>query len=213
MIGAVRSAGHPAAVIALNPSSLEDVLADIRRVGEATGREAEAEQVVFGLRERIRRVRDQAARAVEARGRPRVFCLEWLDPIYVSGHWIPEMVALAGGEEGLGRNGKPSVAVPWEAVVAHRPEVLILMPCGFDIPRTMEEIHLLTRRPGWREIPAVRDGRVFATDSHAYYNRSGPRLVDGLEMMAQMIHPEIFGVDHPPEAIRRLDRAALGFTP
>jgi len=176
-------------VLSLNPQRLGDVLHDIQRVGDATGRVKEAEAAKRLLQERIQRVTE---RAHLAKARPRVFCLEWLDPLMASGHWIPEMVALAGGVDALGEWGAPSRRIEWDRVLAFAPEVLVLMPCGFGIERTLQEMHLLTSRPGWEGLPAVQKGQVVAVNGHAYYNRSGPRLVDGLELLAYIIHPELF---------------------
>ncbi|MGH7772329.1 MAG: ABC transporter substrate-binding protein, partial [Candidatus Binatia bacterium] len=153
------------------------------------------------LRGRIDRVREKAS---SSDLRPRVACLEWLDPIYSAGHWVPEMVELAGGTDGLAKKGVPSMKTDWNRVVEFAPEVIVLMPCGFDVERTLKEFHLLQRLPGWNELPAVKQQRVFAANGHAYFNRSGPRLVDGLEILAQVIHPEIFPWKTAPGAARRL---------
>jgi iron complex transport system substrate-binding protein len=186
-------------ILSLNPQRLDDVLQDIQRVGDATGRVKEAEAVRRLLQERIQGVTE---RARLAKVRPKVFCLEWLDPIMASGHWVPEMVALAGGIDALGECGAPSRRIAWDRVLAFAPEVLVLMPCGFDIERTLQEVHLLTALPGWEGLPAVQKGQVFAVNGHAYYNRSGPRLVDGLEILAHMIHPELFPAGVPEGAMR-----------
>ena len=186
---AAKSLSKRAKIVSLTPSSLLDVLGDITRVGEATGKEQEAEALVESLSKRIKRIADQASRS---QLRPRVACLEWMDPLYNAGHWVPEMVELAGGQDGLGRKGEPSTRIDWSQVIQFAPEVIVLMPCGFDVERTLKEVHLLRRLPGWSELPAVRQGRVFAVDGNAYFNRPGPRLIDGLEILAPIIHPEIF---------------------
>lgn len=186
---AVERLRRPPLLLPLSPTLLGDVLADIRRVGEAVGRGEQAESLVERLQERIDRV---IARAGIAAERPSTFCLEWADPLYVSGHWVPEMVELAGGTDGLGIKGKPSVPIEWDWVVHYAPEVIILMPCGFDVERTVSELPLLTRLPGWSDLPAVKRGRVYAVNGSAYFNRSGPRLVDGLELLARIVHPELF---------------------
>lgn len=191
-------------ILSLDPRTLWDVVKDIQRVAAATGTTERARGPVSELRRRIERVSE---RAKEAETRPRVACLEWLNPLYNAGHWVPEMVELAGGVDVLGTKAVPSVTVAWEAVQAARPEVLILMPCGFEIPRTQKELACLTERPGFRDLPAVRAGRVWAVNGHAYYNRSGPRLVDGLEYLAQIIHPELFTWTAPLEAALHLDLA------
>lgn len=188
-------------LLPLSPSLLGDVLQDISRVGEATGREEQAGFLVRRLRERIDRVTARTATAAE---RPATFCLEWADPLYVAGHWIPEMVEMAGGIDGLGGKGKPSVPIEWERVVSYAPEVVILMPCGFDVERAVREMPLLTRLPGWLDLPAVQRGQVYAVNATAYFSRSGPRLVDGLELLAKILHPELFPGAIPGEAARPL---------
>jgi iron complex transport system substrate-binding protein len=189
-------------IISLNPSLLSDVLQEIKYVGQTTGKEKEAEVLVGHLRGRIDQVRKQASRADL---RPRVACLEWLDPIYNAGHWVPEMVELAGGQEGLAQKARPSRKINWDEVLDFAPEVLVLMPCGFDVKRTLEDAPLLYALPGWKKLPAVKQGRVFAVNGHAYFNRSGPRLVDGLEILGQIIHPEIFPWQASLEAVRKLE--------
>ncbi|MEE9182670.1 MAG: cobalamin-binding protein [candidate division NC10 bacterium] len=190
-------------VLSLDPERLGDVLKDIGRVGEATGRLKEAEEAVTSLKERIEAV---AVRAAQATTRPHVVCLEWMDPIMASGHWVPEMVDLAGGRESLGKAAAPSRRVEWEQVLSAAPEILILTPCGFSVDRVLEEMHILTRRPGWDGLPAVRRGRVFAVNGHAYFTRPGPRLVDGLEILAHLLHPELFPGPIPEDAVRIVNR-------
>ena len=187
-------------IVALNPTCLTDVLADIKLVGSLTGRAAEAEALVSGLQQRIDAIR---ALTVSIRLRPRVACLEWLDPIFSAGHWVPEMVDLAGGTDGLARCGETSVQVPWNRILELNPEVLIFMPCGFDVERTVKEANVLQALPGWSQLPAVKTGRVFAVNGHAYFSRPGPRLIDGLEILSRIIQPEIFSGDVAPEAGQR----------
>jgi iron complex transport system substrate-binding protein len=187
-------------IVSLEPLGLFDILETIRLVGRKAGRSAEAKTLVAELRARIDRVREAAASLM----RPRVVCVEWLDPIYVAGHWIPEMVDVAGARDVLGRPREPSFVVAWQDVVAAEPEVLVVMPCGFDVPRTREEIHLLTQRPGWQDLPAVRSGRAYLTDATSYFNRPGPRIVVGLEIMASIFHPVEFSQPLPPGAVESL---------
>jgi len=185
VVKATAKLSRPPTIMSLNPHCLADVLDDIRRIGAATERLSVAEKLVQGLQQRIDRV-DHASPAY----RPRVVCLEWYEPLYAAGHWAPEMVELAGGQDMLGRKGEPSSKVEWRDVVAARPEVILLMPCGFDVRRTVKEATLLRRREGWNDLPAVRAGKVFAVNGNAYFSRPGPRLIDGLEILAQLIHPE-----------------------
>jgi iron complex transport system substrate-binding protein len=198
---AVCSMPRAASVLSLDPSSLDDVLGDIERVGVQTGRVNEAEAVVAGLRERIDAVRRRASMAPT---RPRVFCAEWLEPIFCAGHWLPEMVAIAGGEEALGRPFVDSVRIDWAPVRDYAPEVIVLMPCGFDAAGASDEARCMTMRPGWEDLPAVRHGRVFIVDANAYFARPGPRLVEGLEILARLIHPELFDAPLPPGWVYKL---------
>jgi len=179
-------------IVSLEPHGLDEILETILLVGDLTGRRDDAEALVEGLRRRIDEV------AARPRGCiPRVACLDWLDPVFAAGHWVPEMVRAAGGSDALGTPGAPSRAVAWDDVVAAQPDVLVLAPCGFDVRRTRTEIGLLTSRRGWDDLPAVRAGRVFLTDASSYFNRPGPRIVDGLEILAGIIHPG-GGVPEPP---------------
>ncbi len=183
-------------IVSLNPHRLADVIEDIRRIGAATERIIAAEALVQELQRRIDRVAD--ARPAQ---RPRVVCLEWYEPLYVAGHWTPEMVELAGGKDMLGRQGEPSSKVEWRDVFAARPEVILLMPCGFDVQRTVKEATPLREHEGWNDLPAVRAHKVFAVHGSAYFSRPGPRLIDGLEILAQLIHPKkIAGSLSPADA-------------
>jgi iron complex transport system substrate-binding protein len=176
---------HRPEIISLNPHSLNELLDDIARVGEATERQSAAAMLIADLRQRIEQV---ACR--EPDNLPRVVCLEWFEPLYSAGHWAPEMVALAGGVDMLGRPGEPSAKVEWRQVIEARPDVILLMPCGFDVRRTVKESTPLRTLPGWNELPAVKSGNVFALNGNAYFSRPGPRLVNGLEILARIIHPE-----------------------
>lgn len=194
---AVRTLATAPRVLSLEPNTLSDVLETIRAVGAATGREAAAAALVAALQARIARVEATAATVPE---RPTVFCLEWTDPPWVAGHWVPELVRLAGGEPVLGRAGEPSTPVAWEAVVAAAPAVVVLMPCGYDLARTLAERPVVEALPGWEALPAVRAGRVYAVDGSSYFNRPGPRLVDGLELLAYLLHPTHFAPPDLPAA-------------
>ena len=186
-------------MLSLNPSNLEDVFRDIKAIGSVTGRDEQARRWVEELKGRV-----NAVRAVLANDNPRrVACLEWLDPIYSAGHWIPELVNLAGGMDLLATAGAKSAVVSWDRVRDLAPEVLVLMPCGFSIARTLSELDRLTSRPGWADVPAVRSGEVYAVDGSAYFNRPGPRLVDGLELLASLFYPQRFG-NRVPEGAKRI---------
>lgn len=172
-------------IISLNPCGLTDILDDILRVGDATERQAAAQALAGDLRRRIEHVGRS-----EPDNRPRVVCLEWFEPLYVAGHWVPEMVGLAGGFDVLGQQGAPSAKIDWQNVVDARPEVILLMPCGFDVRRTVKESTPLLSLPGWHDLSAVKNGNLFALNGNAYFSRPGPRLINGLEILARIIHPE-----------------------
>lgn len=175
-------------VVELSPNSLADIFTDICRVAEAIGVPERGTSVVSELRGRVEAVRARTASAP----RPVCFLMEWIDPPYCSGHWGPELVEVAGGHDPLGRPGVDSVRILWEPVVEAQPEVLIAACCGWTVERTLQELPLLRRYPGWETLPAVRQGRVFAVDASAYFSRHGPRIVDSLEILAEVIHPELF---------------------
>jgi len=179
----------PPKVLRLHPHTLDDIFRDVLAVGHAAGRGDEARRLVAALKERV-----AAAAAVAATrprlARPRVVCMEWLDPPFCSGHWMPELVELAGGREVLGRHGRPSFRVEWSAIAAAAPDAVVLTLCGFDVARTCAELGAVASRPEWRGLPAVAAGRVYAADGGAYFSRSGPRIVDGLEMLMEMLNPD-----------------------
>ena len=188
-------------VISLDPHGVDDVLADVVRVGRAAGAEEKAVQVAAAARERLERVR---AAVYSSGTRPRVACVEWLDPLIVAGHWVPEMVALAGGVDGLAETGGPSRRVEFDELAACDPDVLVLMPCGMDVDRAAEEFGGLAERERWQGLSAWRSGAVYAVDSGSLFSRSGPRLVDGVELLAAILHPRAFGGLPPESAARRL---------
>jgi iron complex transport system substrate-binding protein len=173
-------------ILRFSPKALADVHENLRALGEATGRSAAAERIIADARTRASFIANRLAGVP----RPRVFCMEWLDPPYCSGHWVAEMVEIAGGRDALSRKGSDSVRVAWEDVVAWAPEVLILMPCGLGIEQVIRHAEILPVLPRWTELPAVRHDRVFAVDADAYFARPGPRLSDGLELLARILHPE-----------------------
>ena len=139
-----------------------------------------------------------------ALSRPRVFCMEWMDPVYCCGHWVPEMVRIAGGIDKLGREGTDSVRIQWTDVLQWKPEVLIVMPCGFGLEKAFEQARQLSTYPGWADLPAVRNGRVYAVDANSYFARPGPRIVEGTELLAHLLHPDLFEWKGPAGAFRRL---------
>jgi iron complex transport system substrate-binding protein len=176
-------------VLALTPRCLDDVWDDVVRVGCATGRETEAGALAESLK---RRVNEIAAVAARAESRPRVLCLEWLDPCFVGGHWVPEMVALAGGEDVLGRMREPSFKVSEEQIADSRANLIVVMPCGYDTKRAAAECDAIPFPESWRDLPAARNGRIYATDANAYFSRPGPRLAAGVAVLAHLMHPDLF---------------------
>jgi iron complex transport system substrate-binding protein len=177
--------------VALNPVRLADVFADIGRVAEAAGVPESGHSYVQTLRGRIDAVRSVTDR-LPSDDCPRVACIEWIEPLMVAANWMPELVELAGGVNGLTCAGDRGAHTGWEKLLAFDPQRIIVAPCGFDLERTLSEMGVFTEHSGWRELSAVKTGHVFAADGNAYFNRSGPRLVDSLEMLAHMIHPGLF---------------------
>jgi len=201
VVSAAEALAKKPKIVSLSPNCLTDILNDVARVGEATGQRHRAERVIHHLEQRISAVRD---RAPQLSTRPRVACLEWFDPIYAAGHWVPEMVELAGGHDVLGQKGEPSAKLDWHKVVEFAPDVIVLMPCGFDVPRTLGEAAVLKRFAGWHDLPAVKTRKVFAVNGHAFFSRPGPRLVDGLELLAHIIHPEIFPMPVSTDHVQKI---------
>jgi iron complex transport system substrate-binding protein len=187
--GVARRLPRAPEIVSLDPHTLDEVLEDIANVGRAAQVEDRADDVVVELRHRIDRVTDRGAAALE---RPGTVCLEWLDPLFVGGHWVPEMIGLAGGVDVLGRAGQKSRRVSYLEVAAAAPEVAILMPCGYDLERTRAEAIAVTGSSWWPDLPAVRGGRAWLVDGSSYFNRPGPRLVDGLEILAHILQPRLF---------------------
>lgn len=192
---------HSPAVVNLEPFCLAEIFGDIRRVAGALGVEERGEVVVAALCARVEAVRSRAARASR---RPRCFLMEWIDPPFCSGHWGPELVEIAGGYDPLGRPRADSARVSWEQVREAQPEVIVLACCGYTVARTLKDVPILRGLPGWQELPAVRSGRVYAVDGSAYFSRPGPRIVDSLEILAQILHPELFADCFPDRGILRV---------
>ena len=185
-------------VVSLEPTSIEGILNTITTVGAMTENEDAAVDLVESLRERLGAVEEKVQARRDAGGRsPRVVGLEWLDPPFASGHWVPEQIRRAGGWELLGADGEPSTQTTWDAVSEVDPEMLLLMPCGFHLPETLETWARTRRPPGYDDLAAVRRGRVFALDGSAYFSRPGPRVIDGIELMAEIFDPDAF-VDVAP---------------
>ena len=185
----------PVPIVSLKPNLLDEVLEDFARVAAAAAVSEAGARLVAESRARLDRIR---ARVRRARSRPRVACIEWLDPLMVAGNWVPELIALGGGVYDLVAPGQHSPALGWEALVAAAPDVVIVMPCGFGLEQTRRELPRLTARPQWQALPAVRNRRAYSVDGNAYLNRPGPRIVDSAELLAGLIQPDLCAALIPP---------------
>lgn len=190
---ALRELGTESQVISLDPKGLTDILDGIVEVGRATGTEERAEELVASLRGRIKELKEKAVRLPTI----RTFCLEWMDPPFVGGHWVPEMVAAVGGENLLNSPGERSRTVTWKEIGDAQPEVVVFMPCGYYLAEAEVEAARIYRAAEMRPTTAVTSESVFAVDASSYFSRPGPRIVDGMEILAWAIHPEAF--PEPPE--------------
>jgi iron complex transport system substrate-binding protein len=188
-------------VLSLTPRSLSEVWDNISLVGEATGRQREAHALASALAGRVAAI---AANAARAGSRPRVLCLEWIDPYFVGGHWIPEMVCAAGGEDVFGRLHEPSFQVTAGEIAESLADVIVVMPCGYNSVRAGEECAAVPFPESWHQLPAVDRRRVFAVDANAYFSRPGPRLADGVALLAHLFHPELFPSGALAGAFRRI---------
>lgn len=195
-------------ILWLTPQSINEIFDNVRELGAATGRTAEAESLVNDC---LRRLENLSERTKSISHRPRVFCMEWLDPVYASGHWVPELVKIAGGIDELGRERGESVRISWNDIVAWAPEVLAIMPCGFNLEQTMKQIWSVFgyRNSPFFDLPAVRNNRVYAVDANSYFARPGPRVVEGAELLAQLIHPELFDAPAHSNFFQPIDVALL----
>lgn len=179
-------------VISLSPNTLFDVFNDIERVATALGEPERGEELRRQLELRLRQIKARVPAAVET---PRVACLEWTDPLMGAGNWIPELVAWAGGRSVVGETGAHSPWLEWDELVAADPDVIVALPCGYDLARTRSEMAPLSARDGWSSLRAVRDSRVYLTDGNQYFNRPGPRLVESVQILSELLFPEACGND------------------
>jgi iron complex transport system substrate-binding protein len=192
---------EPPRILTLAPHSLDDVWQDITRVGLATNTVRQAEALTAHLKDRVARVEVVAARTARP---PRVLCLEWLEPPYVAGHWVPEMIARAGGADVLGRGHEPSFKVTADEVAATNAEVILIMLCGYSSARNAAEFSTTKLPQSWMKLPALRHRRVFAMDANSYFSRPGPRLAEGIELLAHLLHPDLFSGELPAGAYAQL---------
>jgi iron complex transport system substrate-binding protein len=191
----------PPRVLSLTPHTLADVWKDIRRVGEVTHRPREAQSLAIALEQRIGAIEAKCARAAS---RPRVLCLEWLAPYYVGGHWVPEMVAKAGGDDVLGHCGEPSFRVSAEQIADSHADVIVVTPCGYGKDRVAAECHIEDFPASLKCLPAVRERRIFAVDANSYFSRPGPRLADGVALLAHLLHPDLYPTAAPANSYCKL---------
>ncbi len=191
-------------IVSLEPNALCDLWSDIRKIGTALGVTERSEQLVESLQDEMRKIAEKAA---QLKRRPRVAYIEWIDPLMAGGNWMPELVRMAGGLSLFGQDGKHSPWLKWEELAAADPEVIVVAPCGFDIERTMQETELLTGKPGWNSLSAVCSGRAFVADGNQYFNRPGPRLLDSLQILAELIHPDTFSFGHEGRGWVRLSKS------
>jgi iron complex transport system substrate-binding protein len=181
------------------PHSFEDVLKDLLVLGEKTGTLEKARMLVAKARERVEKIANTTAELKPV----KVFFMEWVDPVYCGGHWVPEMLKWAGGVDEISKPNVDSVRIAWEKVVRFNPEVLIVAPCGFGTKDAMKQAELLKSRPGWKGMKAVQEGRVYAVDANSYFARPGLRLAQGVEILAHLIHPELFAWKGPAGAFTK----------
>ena len=186
-------------VVSLEPNTIADIFENIRMVGELTERSADADQLIGSLTARLNHIKEQTA--VLDR-RPRTLMLEWLEPPFAPGHWVPEQVAIAGGDHAFGKAGQGSMTTNAEEISAYAPEVIVLIPCGYYKEDTLRQLPGAQLPAGWNDLPAVKNNQVWATDATSYFSRPGPRVVDGVEILARILHPGIFGAPNDSQAIR-----------
>ncbi len=182
---AVSILGGKPDVLVLDPHDLDDILVGIMDVAEKIGRVRQGAKLVASLQKRV-----DAVRGMKVKSRPRVLCIEWLDPLFTAGHWVPQMVEYAGGINGISTAGEPSRRMDIEEAIQFDPDVIVLMPCGFEIPRTVKELPALACSEKWKSLRAVKNHDVYAVNANAYFSKPGPRTVTGLEIMAKILHPE-----------------------
>ena len=182
---AVNILGNQPDVLILDPHDLDDILVSIMDVAERIGRVGEGRKLVTSLQNRI-----DSVRSMKIEFRPNVLCIEWIEPLFTAGHWVPQMVEYAGGINGLSAVGEPSRRMDLEEAVQMDPDIIVLMPCGFDMERTLKELPVIASNGKWKSLQAVKSGNVYAVNANAYFSKPGPRIVVGLEIMAKILHPD-----------------------
>jgi iron complex transport system substrate-binding protein len=172
-------------VLVLDPHDLDDILVSVMDVAEKIGKVEQGRKLVASLQKRI-----DAVKGMKVKNRPKVLCIEWIDPLFTAGHWVPQMVEYAGGTNGISSAGEPSRRMEIDKVVQFDPDIILLMPCGFGVKRTLDELPPLAGNEKWKSLRAVKRGKVYAVDANSYFSKPGPRTVTGLEIMAKILHPE-----------------------
>jgi iron complex transport system substrate-binding protein len=196
---------HRPDVVVLDPHDLDDILVGIMEVAEKIGRVTEGRKLVAALQKRIDMVR-----SMKVKRNPKVLCVEWIDPLFTAGHWVPQMVKYAGGINGLSTAGEPSRRMDIDEVVQLNPDTILLMPCGFDIEQTLRELPPLAENEKWKSLRAVKNGNVYAVNANAYFSKPGPRTVIGLEIMAKILHPDTSQhIRVPKGSYKKISRALL----
>jgi iron complex transport system substrate-binding protein len=197
---AVTLLGGKPEVLVLDPNNLDDILQNIIQIGNKVGRQEKARDFVIQLQKRIDHIKNTSKIS-----RPRVVCIEWLDPLFTSGHWVPQMVEMAGGTNGISSTGDKSRRMEIDEIMEFDPDILVLMPCGFDVKRTIMEYEKLLENEKWNSLRAVKQGEVYAVNSNEYFSKPGPRTVVGLEILAKIIHPDTFrDLSIPKESVQKI---------
>ncbi len=198
---AVSLLGGRPQVLVLDPKNLDDILQNIITVGEKVDRQDKAKDLVLKLEKRISHINDTSKIS-----RPKVLCIEWLDPLFSAGHWVPQMVEIAGGINGISATGDKSRKMQVDEIIQFDPDIIVLMPCGFDVSRTILEYEKLSEDKQWKKIKAVNRGEVYAVNANEYFSKPGPRTVTGLEILAKIIHPDTFrNLQVPKQSIQKID--------
>jgi len=194
----VRTLSGDQKILSFEPSNLEGILDSILQIGKQTNTESTAHSIIDKAHSRLDFVKSQTLKSTET---PRVLGLEWLDPPFIGGHWVPEMIEIAGGTPALGKREEPSKQVSWEEVWKSSPEIIVLMVCGFDLAKTIEEFYLLSESEFWKTF----EGEIYAVNGSAYFSRPGPRIIDGVEILGEILNPDIFGREKGPNAWKKIN--------
>ena len=197
-------AGKDVKIVSLEPMSLNDVFDDIYRVAKALNKETAGDALVKDMKRRIAAIHEKTK---NISSHPRIACIEWTEPMMAAGNWVPEMVSIAGGLDQLGRAGEHSPWMGWDELLKAKPEVVAFMPCGYDLTRTASEAATVVQSPQWQDLPAAKQGRAYITNGSDFFNRPGPRLVESLEILAEILHPDTFQFGHEGTGWRHLQSA------